>query len=232
MPIESEHDVYVFFRHSIETDRQSVESAKQAKLRGPVDWPKPDFKTLPRTVVMLYLLETGCSSSFFRSPRDKPMRWNRLLFKFFQREPFGPGDGDGACEVIFAQRLAQRLGARSRLEETVLIDRLHKFLTREELLAYDLESTQYVRGIIGLEATSKQLLQKPAAELTLAERVELQLALPPYGMWEDINACRNPIRLKEVRDGVLYRVARSNLDTKDAVQIALAQPLACTLVRR
>lgn len=230
--LERTDDVYLFFKSSIESDRRAIESRKAALQRRPVDWPEPQLAKVPKTFVDLYLMSAGCPR-FLSGRRVEGLAWNRLLFKAYKGDPWSASDGDGPCEVIILARLASRFQPESPLQRLVLVDLLHRLLTRAQMVAYDLESFQDAAGVVGLEANAQRLIQKPFDErLTLADLAELQLALPPYFLWRELNRCDPPVRLRGLRDNVLDRMAATKLAPREDVEVAQAQPLQCTLVKR
>jgi hypothetical protein len=81
----------------------------------------------------------------------------------------------------------------------VAADRVHRFLAKDQLVAFDLHSMWFDHGVIGVEKASEVVMQKPLTQLNLAELAELQLAIPPWGFWDDIKNCRNAAKLKEAR---------------------------------
>ena len=128
--------------------------------------------------------------------------------------------------------MARQLGAKSEFQLAVAADRVHQFLSRQELVAFDLESTDHARGVIGLEAVSKRLLGKLPSELTVAETAELQLAMPPHGFYEEVDRCKNASLIKQGRDVILKNMADAQIITADAAQSASNQPVRCLQVRK
>lgn len=226
--IDSESDVELHLRQSIESERQSLQLTRPASARESVKWEKPDFSRLPKHLIAFYITATGCPD-YFRSPRESGTPWNkRLLFASLNRQM----DGDGACELILSMNLARRLEAKTDMQVIVASDRVHRFLQKDQLVAFNLHSMWFSQGVIGVEKASDELMQKPLTQLTLAELAELQLAIPPWGAWEDIKLCRNVGRIKEFRDRMLYELASVGHISDEMARTATAQPLRCQSVRR
>jgi hypothetical protein len=227
--LESALDVETHLRQSIESERQSVQLTKPASRRDRVTWDRPDFNELPKNLIALYITETGCPT-YFQTPREETGAWmKRELSQLALKRML---DGDGACELIFARRLARRLGAETPMQLAVASDRIHRFLQKDELVAFDLHAMQFERGMIGVEAAAQSLMQRPLRELTLAELAEFQLAIPPWDFWEEIKTCQNAPLLRESRDIVLSRLAEAGLVSKDAARAAAAEPVRCLSVKR
>lgn len=226
--IDDAHDIEVNLRQTIESERQGVELGKQPKFRVSPKWPRPDFALLPKQVIALYITETGCPD-YFRSAPEHGKDWYVRLLASARGQIL---DGDGACELIFARNIARRLSMRTDLQVVVASDRVHKFLGKEELVAFDLESVWFEPGIIGLSRASDVLLQKSVNELSLAEMAELQIALPPWGAYEDLKECRNGAKVKEARDALLLSLASVGHVDEATARAAIERPLRCTSVKR
>ncbi len=226
--IESENDVEIHLRQSIESERQSVEIGKAVSARKSVKWEKPDFSRLPKHLIAFYITATGCPD-YFRSPREEGWPWTKRLFASLQNRIL---DGDGACELIFARNLARRLNMKTDLQVAVAADRVHRFLAKDQLVAFDLHSMWFDHGVIGVETASEVVMQKPLTQLNLAELAELQLAIPPWGFWEDIKNCRNAAKLKEARDSLLLELAAIGHISDEMARTASAQPVRCLAVKR
>lgn len=227
-PIDSEEKIELVLRQSIESERQSVQYAKRIADRQKVDWPAPDFSMLPSMAVALYVTENGCPG-YFQSPRETTGEWRkRVIFSLLgQALP-----GDGECELIFAQRVATRLGARSPLQLAVTADRLHAFLSKEQLVAYDLHSMHFARAVVGIEAASSELMQKPLLELTVPELAELALAIPPHGYWSEVWFCKNAGLIVQNRDAVIGRLhANGFIDDAQAEAASELKPRCLSLIR-
>lgn len=226
--LESESDVEIHLRQSIESERQSVMIGRPASARTSVKWEKPDFSRLPKHLIAFYITATGCPD-YFRSPREEGWPWTKRLAASLQNRIL---DGDGACELIFARNLARRLNMKGDLQIAVAADRVHKFLAKDQLVAFDLHSMWFDHGVIGVETASEVVLQKPLAQLNLAELAELQLAIPPWGFWDDIKECRNAAKLKEARDSLLSELASIGHISDEMARTASSQPVRCLAVRR
>lgn len=227
--IESAQDIEMHLRHSIESERHGIQTMRASGQGSGAKWPTPEFAALPQPLTALYVTTTGCPD-FFRSPKEQGWPWARRLLGhlFFSRIL----DGDGACELIFARHVARRLDMKTELQMLVAADRIHRFLAKDELVAFDLHSLWFEPGVIGVEPAAQWLMQKPLASLTLAELVELQLAIPPWGYWEDIKECKNAGLLKEARNTLLSQLAQVGHVDADSVRVASGQPVRCLTVNR
>jgi hypothetical protein len=227
-PIESAADIELHLRQSIESERQVEEMQKRPSVRQKVTWERPAFSKLPQTLVALYITETGCPT-YFQTPREEGWLWLRRVFSMMRNHML---DGDGACELIIARSLAYRLRARSPLQLAVAADRIHRFLQKDQLVAYSLTSLQLDQGIIGVDDGAEFLMQKKLADLTLAEFAEFQLALPPYDLWDDLKACSNAPLIRQNRDVLLKRLADNGHISKEMARTAAAAAPRCLATRR
>ena len=194
--LETEYDVEKLLRNSIEGERMSLRAATVEHPR-PVEFKRPDFSRLPKDLVALYISQMGCPT-YFQTPREEGPKWAWRLFSrlVLNSEP----RGDGACERRFSVRLASALGIEGGLAQTVAAHRLHSFLQKDQLIAYDLASIYFDRGIVGVEDASFKLFSRELDTLTLPLLAELALALPPYSFYDDNVVCRNASRLRQNRD--------------------------------
>ncbi len=226
--LEGESDVEIHLRQSIESERQSLQMGRPASARESVKWEKPDFSRLPKHLIAFYITATGCPR-YFQSPREDGWPWTRRLAASLQNRML---DGDGACELIFARNLARRLSMKGDLQTAVAADRIHRFLAKDQLVAFDLHAMWFEHGIIGVEKASEVIMQKPLTQLNLAELAELQVAIPPWGMWDDVKKCANAAKLKEVRDAILFELAAVGHISDEMARTATSQPVRCLAVRR
>lgn len=221
--LESEFDLERLLRQSIESERRSSLMGQFDKQKQNIDFKRPDFARLPKNLVAAYITERGCPT-YFQSPREDGWPWSKRLFLgLVNVEPVG----DGWCEQLFAGNLAYRIGARGSLETTVATHKIHRFLKKDALVAYDLHSLPLAVGVIGVEDGAKELFRKPLSELNLAEIAEYALALPPNGYWEQMRHCQGPTLIRQARDQVVQRLQMVSLIPESEARTAQNQPVAC-----
>ena len=221
--LDSEFDLERILRQSIESERRSALMGQYEKARQPIDFKRPDFARLPKNLVAAYITERGCPT-YFQSPREDGFPWTkRQLLGLVNVEP----RGDGWCEQVFGGNLSARIGAKGSLEMTVATHKIHRFLKKDTLIAYDLHSVRLAPGIIGVEDGARELFKKPLAELNLAEIAEYALALPPNGYWEQMRTCQNPTLIRQARDQVIQRLQMVSLIPESEARAAQTRPVAC-----
>ncbi len=221
--IESALEIELNLRQQIESERYSMKSAIGDREKQSIKWDRPEFRQIPKAAIAFYITETGCPT-FFDAPPEGGLPWLRRLFASLDDQIL---DGDGACELIMARRLARRLGAQKPFEVMVAADRIHRFLSKDELVAFDLSSLQFDRGIVGIEAAATAVFNKPLSALTIAEYAELQIALPPWGYWEDLKSCVRPLLIRQNRDGLVERLKLVGLISEEMAQAAIAADTHC-----
>ncbi len=226
--IESEMDLRTILKQSIESDRQSTQFNKRSAERDKVEWATPDFARLPKNFVALYIMSWDCPT-YFQTPREDGWPWMKRVLNAARNKGM---PGDGACEFSFAQRIAWRLGVGGTGSSAVMADRIHRYLKKDQLVAYDLHSMQFSQGLIGVEAAARELMQKELTELSLAELTELQLALPPWNQFNEVYACSAVGLLRQARDKLLMNLVYVGLAPEEAAKSAMAQPLRCAAVKR
>jgi membrane carboxypeptidase/penicillin-binding protein len=222
--IDSNLDLELALRASIESDRQTVEIRKEASRRKPISWERPDFTKLPKDLVSMYMTEMGCPR-FFQTPRESGWAWTRRTLDTLRKVY---PDGDGFCEMVLVQNLALQLGAKSTLEYAVMADKIHRHLQKDEMVAFDLLSRRFGNGLVGIDVASRVLLDKELAELTLSETAELVLALD---FWKDIANCTNEPLIRLNRDKIIGHLEYVGLTTRELAKIAKAQPPRCMQVK-
>ncbi len=222
--LESEFDLESHFRNSVEGERISLQAALSEKAPRPVKFERPDFSTFPKDLVALYISEMGCPT-FFESPREEGPRWGWRLFTGMVTGAMP--EGDGACERYLALRLVWGMGIREQLDRTVAANKLRAVLQKDELVAYDLDTMRFERGVVGVRDAAWSLYKKELKNLDLAELAELMLALPIHGYYSQVKECRNASIIKQNRDHILRSLARRGLVSKDRAEQATAAPVAC-----
>ncbi|MHB8874137.1 MAG: transglycosylase domain-containing protein [Myxococcaceae bacterium] len=222
--LESEFDLEKLLRFQIEGERMSVKMGQYARETGSIDFERPEFAKLPKDLVALYISQRGCST-FFQTPREEGGKWAWRMFA----GTFGSeAGGDGWCERLFASRLAERIGAKGTLQRAIGAHKIHGFLQKDQLVAYDLNSIWFDQAVIGLDAASARLFKKRPEQLTLSEMAELELALPPHNYYQQIRDCQNPSLIRQNRDYILQRLMADALVPEDRAKNAMGQPVACT----
>jgi Transglycosylase len=226
--LDTEFDLLRVLKQPIESERRSMQMNKYNKEKDPVEFLRPDIARFPKELVAFYITERGCPT-YFQSPREEGWPWTKRMFGVFAGiEP----DGDGWCEKVFADNISRRAGAKGSLEMVVATHKIHRFLKKDGLVAYDLATTPFEDGVIGVEAAAKFLFQKELNQLSLAELAELQLAIPPHGYFIQVKLCMNPNLLRQNRDILLERLGLAGMTAMDKAEIAKKSPLACPSVKR
>jgi hypothetical protein len=222
-PLETEFDVEKSLRHTIEGERMSAVAGTIERKR-PIEYKRPDFARLPKDLVALYIAQLGCPT-YFQTPREDGPKWTWRLFSWavFGSEP----PGDGACERRLAVRLAGTLGVQGDLQLAVAANRVHAFLRKDQLLAYDMSTLYFDRGIVGVEDAAYTVFGRELSTLRLPELAELALTLPPYSMFGRAVVCRNASLIRQNRDVLLSDLAAYQLITEERARNAMAQPVSC-----
>ncbi|MFL5345290.1 MAG: transglycosylase domain-containing protein [Hyalangium sp.] len=223
--MDSEYDVEKKLKSGIEGERMSLVAGMYVKPDRPITFNRPDFSRLPKDLVAIYIAQMGCPR-FFQTPREDGTAWAWRLFLGVATG--GQPPGDGGCERLLAFRLAWKLGVRDATELTVAANKLHGFLQKDQLIAYDLAIITFERGVVGVEDAAYKLFGKELDKLSLSELAELQLALPPYGYYNDLKTCQNAAIMKQNRDLILKYTAGMELLSQDKVNNAMGQPVFCT----
>ncbi|NBD10560.1 MULTISPECIES: transglycosylase domain-containing protein [Corallococcus] len=228
--LESEFDVESQLRHRIEGDRMSVLAGRMdgGKDRASVPFTRPDFSRMPKDLVALYIRQMDCPT-YFQTPREDGRAWAWRLFSGVTLGKVPPGDG--ACERRLAMRIAREMGIEGDLQLSVAAHRLHAFFQKDQLIAYELSILRFERGVIGVEDAARKLFGRELGDLQLSELAELQLALPPYGYYGDIKACKNASLIRQNRDMLLQDLAGYSLVSEERARNAIAQPVACLSVK-
>ncbi|MBZ4418711.1 transglycosylase domain-containing protein [Myxococcus sp. RHSTA-1-4] len=224
-PLESEFDVEKQLKHSIEGERMSLRAGQYEKNPRPITFTRPDFSRLPKDLVALYIRHLGCPR-YFQTPREDGPAWAWRLFAGVTAGAMPPGDG--GCERLLSMRIASALNIQGDLPQSVAAHRLHSFMQKDQLIAYDLAIIYFERGIVGVEDAAFTLFGRELGELQLSELAELQLALPPFGYYDDLKVCRNPTVIRQNRDMLLEDLAGWKLVSEDRARNAIAQPVFCT----
>jgi hypothetical protein len=222
--MESEYDLERHFKHSIEGDRKSMAVGMYVQPDRPITFHRPDFTRLPKDLVAIYITQHGCPT-YFQTPREDGFKWGWRVFLAATTEGMIPGDG--FCEFVMAQRIADAMGVKDNTEQAVAANKIHSFLQKDQLIAYDLAILRFERGVVGVEDAAYRLFGKELDKLSLAEYAELQLALPPYYYYYDMKNCRNSAIIKQNRDIMLKELADADLVPREKATLAIAEPVSC-----
>lgn len=222
--MESEFDIEKQLKHSIEGERMSLWSGMYVKPDRPITFNRPDFTRLPKDLVAIYITEMGCPT-YFQTPREDGLPWAWRLF--VGALTGNPLNGDGSCERVLALRIARKLGVKEPYQLAVAAHKIHSFLQKDQLLAYDLATQHFERGIVGVEDVSLKMFGKELDKLALSELAELQLILPPYGYYYELRTCHNAPLIKGNRDSIIAGIANWELITAEKAKNAIAQPVSC-----
>ncbi len=221
--LESEYDMETLLRMWAEGERMSYRAGQHRRDLRPVKFERPEFAKLPRDLVALYISRAGCPT-FFQTPREDGPRWGMRLMRSLMRSGM-PGDGE--CERYMSLRLAAALGINGDLERTVAANKLHAFLQKDQLVAWDLATMHFARGVVGVEDAAWELYRKAPSDMTLAELAELSLSFPIHGYYRDLKDCRKIVVIKQARNTLIERLSRQSLVPPDQVEAALEEPIAC-----
>ncbi len=221
--LETEFDLEKQLRHSIEGERMSLRAGTFDRSR-PMEYKRPEFARLPKDLVALYIAQLGCPT-YFQTPREEGPAWAwRLVSQLvLGSEP----PGDGVCERLIATRLALALGIQGDVELLVATHRLHSFLQKDQLIAYDLSALYFERGIVGVEDAAFKVFGRELDTLQLPELAELALTLPPHSLYKYGVFCQNASLIRQNRDVLLDDLAGYKLITEERAYNAKAQPVAC-----
>jgi len=225
--LENTYDLDNLLKPSIEGERASYAAGVADRVDpSRLAYRRPDFGELPKELVALYTTELGCPT-FFQTPREEGVKWAWRLVSamLFGRQP----EGDGWCERTLAYRIADALYVKEPLERAAAAHKLHRFLQKDQLVAYDMSLVRVGRrGLVGVDDVSRALFNnRPPNELNLSELGELALALPPHGYFEELEACSTASLLRQARDVLIGRLARVSLIPTERMRAAQAVPVTC-----
>ncbi len=219
-PLETEFDLEAQLRQYVEGERLSHQMG-QATPEHQRRFERPDFSKLPKDLVALFISRLGCPT-YFQTPREQGLDWGwRLVDALLTgNQP----DGDGWCERSLALSLAQSVGVKGPLAETVAAHKVHTFLQKDQLVAYYLGTLRFDRAVVGVDDAAQDLFHKPLAQLELNELAELMLAFDYYS---DVKSCHNAGLIRKNRDYLLQVLMTQGLVPEDKGRTAQASAVAC-----
>ncbi|MFL5318560.1 MAG: hypothetical protein ACJ790_02815 [Myxococcaceae bacterium] len=223
--LDSDYDLETLLRLSVEGERMSVALGLPPKERGFVAWPKPELANYPKDFVALYLSQFGCPN-YFKAPRETGVPWAMRLIKSTWGSGL-EGDPGGACEFLFASRLAQTLGIKGGMDVAVAVNKIHTVLQKDQLIAYDMSSSYVSHGVVGVEQAVTKTLHKELKDMNLAELSEAALVVPPNYLFDEVRTCNNAALIKRARDVVIEQLKADELISEAQASNAEAAPVAC-----
>jgi len=224
-PLESRHQLLTLMRMQVEGERMKRALPMQERERGFVKWPEPDIGRFPRDFVALYLSEMGCPT-FLRAPPEPRMAWLGRVLQGTWGSGLENGQA-GRCAYLFASRLVDHLDVTGRLERAIAIHRIRNLLSHEELVAWDMASTQLDDGMLGLDQGVEAVYGRPLAQLGLSELAEAVLMAPPNNAYGTLRICQNPPLIKRARDAVLAQLLEYGLTTEAQASAGQQAEVAC-----
>lgn len=222
--LESEFDLERELRLQLEGEMIAFKAGRLDGHKIDATFRRPDFTALPKDLVALYLLDLGCPR-YFQRPREEGLPWlKRVIYSTL----LGKGlPGDGRCELNLAARLASRMGIEGRLEQGVAAHKLHGFLQKDQLIAYNLAITTYAPGVIGIHSAARQLFASDVDALSLGMLTELTLAHPKTGLYRDMQRCQNPTRMREQRNAYITELGRLGLISPEQAVAGREEKISC-----
>lgn len=223
--LDSEFDVERELKLIIEGERYAAKAGRIDAETIDTTFQRPDFTTLPKEMVAMFITDLGCPT-YFQTPREEGPQWAwRVIAGTFLNKELA---GDGRCELLLTRRLAQRLGIKpGGLEMGVAAHKLHAFMQKDQLVAWDLETMTFARGVTGVRDASRALFRQDVEQLSLGQLAELTLALPSNGVYVNLVRCQNPARLREWRNSVINQVASASLIAPDRALEAREEKISC-----
>jgi len=223
--LDSEFDLERFLRDRIEGERTASALGGRAPDKAAIAFRAPELSRYPKDMVGLYISGYGCPT-YFQSPHEKPTPWFWRLVRYQLLKSEGP-PGNEDCEFQFARHLVWAIRIHGGLRETIAIHRIRNLLPKGKLVAYDLATSEFDAGVVGLESAAEVLYQRRLESLRLDELAELSLALPPSNAFDQLKLCANASSLRQARDAALVEMANQSLIPVDRAKQAQAQSLAC-----
>jgi Transglycosylase len=207
--------------------RQHVEAARTLQSHRTVQLASPfevndELFVAPAGKAMLEA--AGCPGLNGAEPEAKGDFRVRLLARWLGRPP---APGPGRCELELAEALVRTMGLEaSRSQRLLAASRVRESISHHLLLAYWGSSYPFSpSGPFGLDEASQRLFGKPAAKLDWNEAAVLALAPDQF---EEVETCRNPPKLRAMRDPFLDRLATQYPQDAKAILAQQAAPLPCS----
>jgi membrane carboxypeptidase/penicillin-binding protein len=178
---------------------------------------------LPKGLVEGLLAMEACPE-YFGVPKEPRTELAKRLIQRLSN-PSGGEPGAGRCQVRFADHIAETIGVADPIHFAIADDKILQVLSIEELIVYRLAGTWYAEGIIGTRDACKRIFGLEPGQLDLAQVAEL-LAAESY--FPEFAGCKNPARLKLLRDAVLDRMEAFNAISAADAKRARARKVSCS----
>lgn len=171
----------------------------QGELRGKRPWvPLWAISTPLRTSVRVWEDPAYYHHGALNYPEIARAAWINLRTMRFER-----GASTITQQVVKNRFLGREKTIRRKLREAILAHRLEQVLTKDEIFAVYLNLADWGDGITGVEAASRRLFGRAAAELDWADAALMAGMLPNP---RQLNPCRYPLPALRARRAVLRKL--------------------------
>lgn len=157
---------------------------------------------------------------------------DRIFKAFFKNILSGSLTKEGASTIT--QQLARNLykdigneiSLNRKLREAMTAVQIERTYTKEEILAYYLNTVYFGKGAYGVEAAAQTYFEKNAKDMTLDECALLVGVLKSPSNYDPVD---NPEAALKRRNLVLNEMYESEYITKENLNIAISDPIKLTL---
>ncbi len=221
--LDSRESIRRAVANSVEGERRgtTVVGQRYDNVRFEV-WP---VSKLPKALVGGVLAVDGCPE-YLGAAKDAGFpRTKRLLRRWAFGDKRG-APGPGRCQLVYADLLSSSLGAVDPMHAAIADHKILNVMDPEDLLAYRIATAFYAPGLVGMSDAAKKLFKKDLDALSVAQIGELLAAENGFPDWLH---CKNPGKLKLIRDATLDRMEAFRGITAAEAKAARTKPVSCSL---
>jgi penicillin-binding protein 1A len=131
-----------------------------------------------------------------------------------------------ARNMYFQYLNSKEISISRKIREAMTAVQIEKTYTKQEILAYYLNTVYFGKGAYGIEAAAQTFFDKSANELTLVESATLIALLKSPSNYDPVD---NPENSKKRRNLVLSGMLDAKYITKDVYEAAINEPVKVSL---
>jgi membrane peptidoglycan carboxypeptidase len=220
-PLNGPEEIRTALAHRVESERMAMTSHLHANKVERFEILGRD--ALPKALVGALLAMEACPE-YLEAPKEQGLARGKRILGRLLHDVTGGEPGPGRCQFRFADLIGETVGAADPIHAAIADLRILEALTVEQLVIFRLAATYYAPGVIGTRDASRALFGVEPARLDIGQTAELIAAESHFPRFAE---CKNPGKLRLLRDAVLDRMVGFGVITEAEGKRAAAKNATC-----